>query len=508
MKYRCSSAKVIASRHGCLVLGVCQGNQKEAIDMPLTTREVDKKTDGLIRQRLERSGKKMALGQSLLLFDVPQLHAELVLLVGCGPADKIDRLVYNRIATSAAAALAGLPVKTVTNTLPLLNVPSAGMRWKVRQAVVASEEAQYRFDDYRGTSAKVGKDKKGYPDEMTLSVGTTGSSTARQAVNKGLREGEALAQGIALTKNLANTPPNICTPAYLAQQAKTLSADDKKHFHLRVLNESEMRRLGMGSLLAVAQGSRQPPHLITLEYRGARGKQDPVVLVGKGVTFDTGGVSLKPAASMDEMKFDMCGAASVLGILKTISALRLPVNVVGVIPTVENMPGGNASRPGDIVKTMSGQTVEILNTDAEGRLILCDALTYCERFNPKVVIDMATLTGACVVALGKQASGVMGNHDGLIQSLLKAGAESGDRAWPLPLWPEYDQQLRSAFADMGNIGGRDAGTITAACFLARFTKKFVWAHLDIAGTAWHSGRVPKATGRPVPLIVQYLLDSI
>ena len=500
MKYTCSTAKITDKRRDCLVLGVYQSDK----NLPPATRSADALTGGLIRRRLQSAGGTLRQGQSLLLFDVPQLRADQVLLIGCGAADKMDRLAYIRTATAAAAALINLPVQTVTNTLPLLTVPAADMRWKVRQTVLASEESLYRFDDYRSLSDSSDKGDKRHLIEMTLSV----SGANRRAINKGLREGEALAAGVTLTKNLANTPPNVCTPDYLAKQAKILSTADSKRFRLRVLSEAEMRRLGMNSLLAVSSGSRQPPHLITLEYRGAAEGKAPVVLVGKGVTFDTGGISLKPAASMDEMKFDMCGAASVLGVLKTISVLRLPINVVGVIPTVENMPGSNASRPGDIVKTLSGQTVEILNTDAEGRLILCDALTYCERFKPKVVIDMATLTGACVVALGKQASGLLGNDDGLIRSLLKAGNLSGDRAWPLPLWPEYDQQLKSTFADMGNIGGRDAGTITAACFLARFTKKFVWAHLDIAGTAWHSGRVSaKATGRPVPLLVQYLLDS-
>lgn len=269
-----------------------------------------------------------------------------------------------------------------------------------------------------------------------------------------------------------------------------------------------MKKLGMGSLLSVAQGSKQPAKLITLEYKGAKKSEQPVALVGKGVTFDTGGISLKPPAAMDEMKYDMCGAASVLGTLSAVAELELPINVVGVIPAVENMPGGRATKPGDIFTSLSGQTVEVLNTDAEGRLILCDALTYSRKFKPAVVIDIATLTGACVIALGKHATGLMSNHQPLAADLLAAAEEACDRAWQLPIWDEYQQQLHSNFADMANIGGRDAGTITAACFLSRFTEDYHWAHLDIAGTAWLSGRNKGATGRPVGLLTQYILNRL
>jgi leucyl aminopeptidase len=267
-----------------------------------------------------------------------------------------------------------------------------------------------------------------------------------------------------------------------------------------------MEALGMGSLLAVAQGSAEAPKLITLEYTGDAGKSRPIVLVGKGVTFDSGGISIKPGPGMDEMKFDMCGAASVLGVMKAVASLGLAVNVVGVIPAVENMPDGKAIKPGDVVTSMSGQTIEILNTDAEGRLILCDALTYAARFEPDVVIDIATLTGACVIALGSHASGLLSNHDPLAEELLRAGQHSGDRAWRLPLWDDYQKQLDSNFADMANVGGREAGTITAACFLARYTKAYRWAHLDIAGTAWHSGKAKGASGRPVPMLMEFILN--
>ena len=272
-----------------------------------------------------------------------------------------------------------------------------------------------------------------------------------------------------------------------------------------MLEREDMEKLGMGSFLSVARGSHQPPKFIVMQYKGGKAKAKPVVLVGKGITFDTGGISLKPAAEMDEMKFDMCGAASVLGTFKAIAQMGLPINVVGLVPTTENMPGGGATKPGDVVTSMSGQTIEVLNTDAEGRLILCDALTYAERFKPECVIDIATLTGACVVALGKIPSGLLANDDELAAEILKRGTESGDRAWQLPLWDEYQELLKSNFADMGNIGGRYAGTITAACFLARFTKAYKWAHLDIAGTAWKSGAEKGATGRPVPLLTEFLI---
>jgi leucyl aminopeptidase len=309
---------------------------------------------------------------------------------------------------------------------------------------------------------------------------------------------------VSLARDLGNLPANVCTPSYLADQARELAK--RYRMKVTVLEREDMEKLGMGALLSVARGSVQPPKLIVLEHRGGPRVQKPVALVGKGVTFDTGGISLKPSAEMDEMKFDMCGAASVLGTLKAAAEMKLPLNVVGVIPTTENMPGGRATKPGDIVTTLSGQTVEVLNTDAEGRLILCDALTYAERYDPAAVVDIATLTGACVIALGHVASGLFANEEGLARELLTAGETAYDRAWHMPLWDDYQEQLKSNFADFANIGGRPAGSVTAACFLSRFTRKFKWAHLDIAGTAWKSGREKGATGRPVPLLTQFLVN--
>jgi leucyl aminopeptidase len=318
-----------------------------------------------------------------------------------------------------------------------------------------------------------------------------------------LREAAATADGVALARTLGNLPPNICTPSHLADEARKLARQFR--LGLEVLERRDMERLGMGALLSVTRGSHQPPKLIVLRYAGGAKTAPPLVLVGKGITFDTGGISLKPAGEMDEMKYDMSGAGSVLGTLRALAGMKAPVNVIGVVPACENMPGGQASRPGDVVKTMSGQTVEILNTDAEGRLILCDALTYAERFKPDAVVDIATLTGACVIALGHVASGLFANDEKLADALRAAGEDAWDRVWPMPLWEDYQEQLRSNFADMANIGGRPAGSVTAACYLARFTKKLRWAHLDIAGTAWKSGRDKGSTGRPVPLLVRFAL---
>ena len=381
-------------------------------------------------------------------------------------------------------------------TLSELPVVKRNAIWLVRQGVLAAHDVLFRADQL--------KSKKDNDKPALAAISFSVASKDARSANAALAQGEAIARGMNLTRELGNLPANICTPTYLAGQAQKLA----KEFKLKceVLDRARMEKLGMGSLLSVARGSHQPPQFIVLEYRGGKAKAKPIVLVGKGVTFDTGGISLKPGAEMDEMKYDMSGAASVLGTFHALAAMKLPLNVVGLIPTTENMPGGAATRPGDIVTSMSGQTIEVLNTDAEGRLILCDALTYAERFEPDCVVDVATLTGACVIALGAVASGLMANDDDLAEALLEAGQISGDRAWQLPLWEDYQEMLKSNFADIPNISGsRAAGTITGACFLARFTKKYRWAHLDIAGTAWRSGASKGSTGRPVPLLTHFLL---
>ncbi|MDZ4212545.1 MAG: leucyl aminopeptidase, partial [Methylotenera sp.] len=337
----------------------------------------------------------------------------------------------------------------------------------------------------------------------TLYINVALASEVKEA-KAGLADGLALASGVSFAKDLGNLPPNVCTPTYLAEQAQALG---KKHdFKVKVLERDELKKLGMGSFLAVSQGSEEPPKFIIMQHLKGKKDQKPVVLVGKGITFDTGGISLKPGAEMDEMKYDMCGAASVLGTFKTISEMDLALNVIGIIPTCENMPDGRATRPGDVLTSMSGLTIEVLNTDAEGRLILCDALTYAERFEPSTVVDIATLTGACVIALGHHATGLFSNNDNLANELLKAGEKSLDRAWHMPMWDDYQPLLDSNFADIANIGGRAAGSITAACFLSRFAKTYDWAHLDIAGTAWKSGKEKGGTGRPVPLLTEFLVN--
>jgi leucyl aminopeptidase len=367
--------------------------------------------------------------------------------------------------------------------------------WRVEHAVLAIMDGVYRFDRLK---SKAPENKRSLR-RVVLHVARRNEIAAGEVA---IERGVAIAEGVAFAKDLGNLPGNHCTPTYLAEQAVDMGK--RRGIKVEVLEQKDIEKLGMGCFLAVARGSREPPKLIVLEYNGGKREAAPVVLVGKGITFDTGGISIKPAPEMDEMKFDMCGAASVLGTMKAIALMRLPLNVVGVIPATENMPGGNAIKPGDIVTTMSGQTVEILNTDAEGRLILCDALTYAEKYKPAAVVDIATLTGAMVIALGHVATGLFANSDPLARELVAAGETAWDRAWHMPLWDDYQDALKSNFADIPNIGSRAGGSITAACFLSRFTKAYPWAHLDIAGTAWKSGTDKGATGRPVALLAHFL----
>jgi leucyl aminopeptidase len=454
---------------------------------------LDRAARGHLRDVLKRGDMDGRAGTSRLLLDVPHLACERVLLVGLGRESDFGAKQYRSAIRNAVSTLADTGARDVHLCLPELHVAGKDMVWKLRHAAIAAADALYQFEEM--------KSKKS-PARRLRSVAFLQPGRSPTGA-RGLVEGRAISAGMALARDLGNLPANVCTPAYLADQAVKLGKGWK--LGVQVLERRDMERLGMGSLLSVASGSRQPPKLIVMRYNGAAKSERPVVLVGKGITFDTGGISLKPAADMDEMKYDMCGAASVLGTLRAVAEMKLACNVVGVIPTTENMPGGAATRPGDIVTSMSGQTVEILNTDAEGRLILCDALTYAERFKPQAVIDIATLTGACVIALGHVATGLFSNRDTLAEELLEAGSDSWDRAWRLPLWDDYQEQLKSPFADVANIGGRPAGAVTAASFLARFAEPFAWAHLDIAGTAWVSGKNKGATGRPVPLLSTFLI---
>jgi len=483
-----------SARNGCLVVGVFEPRK---LSRPGTA--LDRAAKGYLTNVLRRGDMRGKLGATLLLHDVPGAAADRVLLVGLGPETEFKEKPYRTAVAAAIRALGACGAEEASLHLPELAVDKRDVAWKVAHAVVVARECTYRFSRMKS------KRDENDPALRRLVLSVSDRAAERRAA-AGLEQGLAVAHGVALARDLGNLPPNICTPAYLADQARELAK--RYRMKVEVMERADMERLGMGALLSVARGSAQPPKFITLEHRGGPKGARPVVLVGKGITFDTGGISIKPSADMDHMKFDMCGAASVLGTMKAVGEMRLPVNVVGVIPTTENMPGGRASRPGDIVKSLSGQTVEILNTDAEGRLILCDALTYVERYKPAAVIDIATLTGACVVALGNVACGLFANDDGIASSVLEAATTAQDHAWQLPLWEDYQEQLSSNFADFANVGGRPAGAVTAACFLARFTKNYKWAHLDIAGTAWKSGKEKGATGRPVPLLTQFLLNRV
>jgi len=492
MDFSVKSGIITKLTSACIVVGVYEGRR-----LGPSARALDRQAAGYLSALVKKGDINGELGQTLLLHDVPGTSCERVLLIGCGKEREINRTRLQRIIQAMTKALLGTQIKEALITLAELHVQSLNLHDRVRQIVETTRTQTYRFSHFK--SGK--QEKKPALRRLTLfAAERADSKPMRQAID----EGQAIANGMDLARNLGNTPGNVCTPTYLANQVRAMGRDFKS-LKVNVLGETEIKRLKMGAFLSVTRGSRQPPKLITITYRGGSRTQAPVVLVGKGITFDSGGVSIKPAAAMDEMKYDMCGAASVIGTLRTVAELALPLNVVAVIPSCENMPDGNASKPGDIVTSMSGQTIEILNTDAEGRLILCDALSYAARFKPDTVIDVATLTGACLIALGKQASGMLTNNAALGKQLTAAGQTTGDRIWELPLWDEYQEQLDSNFADMANVGGRDAGTITAACFLSRFTKDYHWAHLDIAGTAWLSGASKGATGRPVPLLSQYLI---
>ncbi|MDZ4811527.1 MAG: leucyl aminopeptidase [Pseudomonadota bacterium] len=452
---------------------------------------VDDASGGAIKRLCERgdvSGKPAAITR---LFDLAGVTAQRVLLVGLGDAATLDAPRYIKALNEAAKALKAGNASEVVSYLAETAVQQRSAQWRLDQHVVTFSHQAYRFLTTRGRKP-----------------GESGIKSLRIAADEGasLRAAQAIAAGVELSRELGNLPPNICTPKYLADTALRL-AGTLPSFSVEILEREEMEKLGMGALLGVARGSANPPRLIVMKYQGAADAEAaPYVLIGKGITFDSGGISIKPGAGMDEMKFDMCGGGSVFGALHAVAEMGLALNVIGVVPAVENMPDGDAYRPGDVLTSMSGQTIEVLNTDAEGRLILCDAISYAKRFKPHTIVDIATLTGACVVALGKHAHGLMTHDDALAEELLKAGENVHDRAWRLPIWDDYQSQLDTGFADMANIGGKTAGAITAGCFLARFATDVRWAHLDIAGTAWDEGRKGGATGRPVQLLVQWLMD--
>ena len=492
MKYGTRTGNAAKARTQCAIVGVF-----ENVKLSPSARVLDKASKGYLTKVLKRGDISGKTNQTLVLHDVPNVGATRVLLVGLGNEDDMNSAKYASIAKTVLGKIKAISSRTNLCCLLEVNVPGRNINWKTQRIVESFEAGLYSFTKMKGKPPK----NVSPIESVDLLIE---DKSEFETVPSAIAAGSALTAGINSAKTLGNLPGNICTPTYLADQAKQL-AKDYSSITTKIIEEKEIERLGMGAFMSVTRGSVQPGKLIVITHKGGKAKEAPHVLVGKGITFDTGGISLKPGAGMHEMIWDMCGAASVFGAMLAIAEQGLAMNVVGVIAAAENMPSGDASRPGDIVKTMSGQTVEILNTDAEGRLVLCDALTYIDQFNPKTVIDVATLTGACIVALGSHASAMYANDDGVAADLTKAGEDSLDRVWRMPLWEDYQVQINSAFADMANIGGREAGSITAACFLARFTKKYRWAHLDVAGSAFKgSGPSKGSTGRPVSLLFEYL----
>ena len=494
MEFFVSTAAPSRQRTDCAIVGVYdKGVLSE------TAQAFDRRIGGRIARLVKRGDVRGKAGETLLLTDIQGAASERLLIVGLGARASFKRKQYRKALSAALAALARTGARDAVSYLGLEEVADGDSYSLARAAAEVLGSSMYRIPDHKTANKR--------PKSTLTKFGVAVAGRAdRTNAERGLAHGQGIVAGMSLMRDLANQPANVCTPTYLSNVAKSL-ARDYRSIQTRVLNEAECRRLKMGSFLSVTNGTEEPARLIVLEYRGADRKESPTVLVGKGVTFDTGGISLKPPANMDEMKFDMSGAASVLGTFKAVAELELPINLVGVVPACENMPSGRATKPGDIVKSMSGQTIEVLNTDAEGRLILCDAITYARRFDPDVVIDIATLTGACVIALGSHYSGLFSNDDELSAALKTAGERAEDRAWPMPIGDEYTEQLKSNFADLANVGGREGGAITAACFLSKFADGLRWAHLDIAGAAYVGGANKGSTGRPVPLLVDYLLNK-
>ena len=490
MEFTTKVTDILAHRTDCAVIPIFDSKK-----LPLSAKKIDDETQGVVRNLLKQGDIKTKVGSTLLIPHLPTTKFGRLLLVGMGKLEDLNEREFRSAVDKVAKLVKSTPAKDTTLFFDGVEVIDRDPQWQARYLTQSFLSCSYQFNQYKSESG----------DKPTLKKVTLASADRKSitALKKGIALGKAIATGMHLAKDLGNLPGNVCTPNYLAKQARSL-ARGSTNLKVKILDEKQMRELKMGSFLSVTAGTEEPAKMIVMEYSAAAKTKKPIVLVGKGITFDTGGISLKPGAAMDEMKFDMCGAASVFGAMKALVDLQLPLNVIAIIAAAENMPSGTATKPGDIVTSMAGKTIEVLNTDAEGRLVLCDALTYAQGYNPQTVIDVATLTGACVIALGKHATGLYSNRDALAEELLQAGKVAGDKAWHMPLWEEYQKQLDSNFADIANIGGRDAGSVTAACFLARFTEDCDWAHLDIAGTAWLSGSAKGATGRPVPLLVEFL----
>ena len=492
MQYFTTTSKASRRAVDCVIVGLYARGKMSA-----AASDIDTASKGTLKRLIKSGDLPSQLGNCHILTNVPGVRASRVAVVGLGKSSDFGAKQFATAVATSIRTISKTKAKSVLNGLTLESANDAGIYYLARHTAQTAADVLYRYNQ-----TKSGR-KPAASSLRQIGIAVSSRSEANKAT-RGCEHGDAIGAGMSVAKDLGNLPANICTPTHIARTAQKL-ARENKNLQTKVLSEAEMKRLGMHSLLSVSAGSDQPGKLVVMQYKGAT-KQSPVVLVGKGVTFDTGGISLKPGAGMDEMKFDMCGAAGVIGTMATIAKLQLPVNLNVVVPTVENMPSGRATKPGDIVTSMSGQTIEVLNTDAEGRLILCDALTYSRRFKPAAIIDVATLTGACVIALGHHRSGVMSNNTELATSIVAAGDSANDFAWPLPLDEEYGQLLKSNFADMANIGGRAAGAITAGCFLGKFTDGLNWAHLDIAGTAWASGKQKGASGRPVPLLTEFMLE--
>jgi leucyl aminopeptidase len=491
MKYSTTASAASRRAGSCIIVGIYdRGRLGEAAS------DINKASNGQIQKQIKLGDLSGELGQARLLRSLDGVKAQRVLVVGLGKASSFGISQFKQANESAMTLLSSSKVADVTSYLTLEEVKESNPYYLARYSIQTMGNSLYRF-----TEMKSGRKKPAVPlKRVALALRKRGDASK---VMRGIEHADAIVEAMSLAKDLGNLPPNVCTPAYLARTAQRL-AQGRRNLQTRVIGEAEMKRLGMHSLLSVTAGTTLPAKLIVMKYKGTS-KQAPLVLVGKGVTFDAGGISLKPGPGMDEMKFDMCGAAAVIATMSVVAKLKLPINVNVVVPTCENLPSGTATRPGDIVKSMSGQTIEILNTDAEGRLILCDALTYAKRFKPAAMIDVATLTGACVIALGHHLTAVMSSSEKLAKSIIDAGDSADDRGWRMPMEEEYARQLKSNFADFANVGGREGGAITAACFLAKFTKGTDWAHLDIAGTAWRSGQKKGCTGRPVPMLSELLL---
>ncbi len=492
MEYFSTSSSASRRASGCLIVGVYKGGK-----LGVAAADIDAASGGGISKLVRQGDIATAPGKCTVLTTVSGIRARRVAVVGLGDIGKFGVTQYRQAIRSAIAAIKESKTRDLVNYLTLENVANASAYYLARYSVETIGNALYSFtvmkSERNSAASKI--------DRIGHAIASRSDATKSA---QGAAHADAIVEGMTLCRDLGNLPANVCTPSYLARTAQRLAREHAK-LETKIVNEAEMKKLGMHALLSVTAGSKEPAKLVVMRYKGAA-RQKPVVLVGKGVTFDSGGISLKPGNAMDEMKFDMCGAASVIGTMATVARLKLPINLTVVVPACENMPSSTATRPGDIVKSMSGKTIEVLNTDAEGRLILCDALTYSRRFKPALVIDVATLTGACVIALGHYRTAVMSPDDAIAKSITDAGIEADDRSWQMPLADEYAIQLRSNFADLANIGGRAGGAITAACFLSKFTDGLDWAHLDIAGTAWLSGSRKGATGRPVPMLTQVLLS--